>query len=426
MKRFFSFVLAFTMLLGALSVHAYAADEKKPLNKDPFIFVHGLNGWGNDEGINGTVPYWGTTTGDLMTYLSDKGYECYACSVGPMNSTWDRACELYAALTGTTVDYGEAHAKEHNHNRYGRTYTEALVPEWGQQTDGGMKKIHLIGHSFGGMTVRMLAHLLQAGSEAEREMTPAESISPLFQGGKGDWVKSVNTVCAPLNSSSFFYPVYYLHIYEVVVFLSFLYATFAGRSDTLSQYVDFHLEQFGLTNTPGNHDAIPIGQALKWIFKNLPFRSTDYAHADLLPVNANKLNEMIDITPDTYYFSYTYCTTRPVPGTKLQIPRLKTNPVIALAALAMGIMPTFVDQTNNYAVDVNARANDGLVSLTSAQYPWDEPHTDFDAGNIQKGVWNVMPAREGDHGTAIGLLADADETRALYDEIAERLISLPD
>ena len=39
----------------------------------------------------------------------------------------------------------------------------------------------------------------------------------------------------------------------------------------------------------------------------------------------------------------------------------------------------------------------------------------------QKGVWNVMPAREGDHGTAIGLLADADETRAFYDEIAERL-----
>ena len=86
MKRILSVVLAVTILLGTLSVNGYAA-ENKPLNKEPFIFVHGLNGWGKDEGINGILPYWGATTGNLMDYLQGKGYECCSCSVGPMNSS---------------------------------------------------------------------------------------------------------------------------------------------------------------------------------------------------------------------------------------------------------------------------------------------------------------------------------------------------
>jgi len=33
----------------------------------------------------------------------------YAASVAPNGSAWDRACELYAQLSGTRVDYGKAH-----------------------------------------------------------------------------------------------------------------------------------------------------------------------------------------------------------------------------------------------------------------------------------------------------------------------------
>ena len=39
---------------------------------------------------------------------------------------WDRACELYARLTGTTVDYGIAHSAEKGHDRFGITYNEPL------------------------------------------------------------------------------------------------------------------------------------------------------------------------------------------------------------------------------------------------------------------------------------------------------------
>ena len=81
----------------------------------PFVFVHGLMGWGARSDLDPIVPYWGMTMGSLMKYLSNKGYESYAAQVGPLSGAWDRACELYARLTGTTVDYGIAHSAEKGH-----------------------------------------------------------------------------------------------------------------------------------------------------------------------------------------------------------------------------------------------------------------------------------------------------------------------
>ena len=66
---------------------------------------------------------------DLVEEIEAAGYECYSASVGPLSSNWDRACELYAQLMGTTVDYGAAHAAKHNHSRYGRTYKKPLGEE---------------------------------------------------------------------------------------------------------------------------------------------------------------------------------------------------------------------------------------------------------------------------------------------------------
>jgi hypothetical protein len=91
----------------------------------------------------------------------------------------------------------------------------------------------------------------------------------------------------------------------------------------------------------------------------------------------------------------------------------------------MGIM-MFKDPDTGFVYDRLWLANDALVNTESAKYPLDEPYTDFDAENIEKGVWNVMPVREGDHGTAIGLFADKEETHAFYLEMCEMLNALPD
>ena len=54
----------------------------------PVVFVHGMFGWGQNEGINKKAPYWGATSGSITGYLSDEGIECYAASVGPMSVSY--------------------------------------------------------------------------------------------------------------------------------------------------------------------------------------------------------------------------------------------------------------------------------------------------------------------------------------------------
>ena len=71
-----------------------------------YIFVHGLSGWGSYDKRYRQMPYWGMRGGDLMTWLRARGFDCYAASVSPTGSAWDRACELYAQLAGARVDYG--------------------------------------------------------------------------------------------------------------------------------------------------------------------------------------------------------------------------------------------------------------------------------------------------------------------------------
>ena len=103
-------------------------------NRYPFIFVHGMLGWGERELFYKPAPYWGMVCGNLMKQLRSAGYEAYAPKVGPMNSAWDRACELYALLTGTRVDYGKAHSEQKHHERFGRTYEQRCFP------DGAVRK----------------------------------------------------------------------------------------------------------------------------------------------------------------------------------------------------------------------------------------------------------------------------------------------
>ena len=188
----------------------------------PIIFVHGMFGWGQNEGINKKAPYWGATSGSITDFLSDGGIECYAASVGPMSSAWDQACELYAQLTGTRVDYGEAHSKKHGHNRYGRTYEKPLFEGWSAD-----KKIHLIGHSFGGNSSRMLAHLLANG--APEEVETSEDVSPLFLGRKEDFICSVTAICSPLDGTKAYETAEKYKLIKPLKFLAYNYAGVFGR-----------------------------------------------------------------------------------------------------------------------------------------------------------------------------------------------------
>jgi triacylglycerol lipase len=413
LKKLLAITLLMSLLMGtAFSFPKAAAQEVVDY---PYILVHGIGGWGRDEGINNTLPYWGATTGNLAEFLRGEGYTVYEASVGPLSSAWDRACELYAQLTGTRVDYGEAHSKANGHERYGREYSEPMFEGWGREENGQIKKIHLIGHSFGGLTIRLLASLLEYGAPEEIEIS-GEDVSPLFKGGQGHLVHSVTTLCSPNNGSTFVLAFENFNILEPFINLCIAYVIITGNSP-LCGYVDFHLEQFGLSCVPGeDRSLLQILHDLA-LFKGT---GTDNAAFDIFP-GERDINNRIRYVDDIYYLSYSFSTTSENPYDKTHFPKSGTNPVLLIPAFIIG---RYNRRTpSGEAFDSRWYANDGLVNVISARHPNGEPWQEYEGGRPVLGKWNVMPTRQGDHGTAIGLGADKDETHDFYLEMFELIES---
>lgn len=406
-KKITAILLALIFALS-VSVTTLGATEQSQ-NKYPIIFIHGMFGWGRDEGINKIAPYWGGTTGSLMKYFESKNIEAYDVSVGPLSSAWDNACEIYAQLTGTTVDYGEAHSKAHGHDRYGRTYKEALVPDWGEN-----KKIHLIGHSHGGQGARLLAHLLTYGDQDEIYATDKENISPLFTGGKEYLVESVTTICTPNNGTTSYNFCETFYLKPIMSFIATFYAGIMGRSFLNGTLVDFHLEHFGLTNIPG--EIIPKDKLSDAI--NRFGNTKDAVVYDLSIEGAKGLNDKIEISKNINYFCYAYDTS----GKNSKLPINTDFFFLALTSTLLLLYGTPED-TAGIIFNDDWLSNDGLVNTVSAKNPFDEPSREFD-GKIEKGIWNVMPTRVGDHGTPIGLFSNKEEVHSYYDELISMLISL--
>ena len=412
-RRVISCFVMVTMIVCMLGTAASAQTEAVPQQGCTYVLVHGLFGWGSGEGLNNLMPYWGATSGSIADKLREKGYSCVEASVGPFSSAWDRACELYAQLTGTRVDYGKAHSEKHGHLRYGRTYTEPMIENWGgRDADGKTVKVNLVGHSFGGTTVRMLASLMAYGSAEELAVTQQDDISPLFTGGKAQYINSVTAICSPNNGSTLFYDFERLGLKKFIMYLSYSYAAVLGRS-RFNGFVDFHLEQFGLTYIPGETSDSDVLLA----FKKLVDRNTDSAYAELSPEGAAQNNAMIKLSPEIYYFSYAYQTTKESSLTGYQVPIPSTFLLLRVFARMMGDYNT--PHTEPYIIDETWQPNDGLVNVVSAHHPFGESWKDYSADDVVPGIWNVMPLRTGDHGAPVGVFTRGKKVMSLYDELTQ-------
>ena len=383
------------------------------------VLVHGLGGWGNTSPMCDVANYWGGGSDDLVDYLNGQEFTTIAPSVGPISSCWDRACELYAQLTGTTVDYGKAHSETHGHERYGRTYETPLVENWGKRINGGqLVKVNFVGHSFGGNTVRLLASLLEYGSEEEKGATGKDT-SPLFTGKKGNWINCIVTLCSPHNGSSLTEILDRLgniaNISSLTDLLISLMFAFADNGAVYTKY-DLQLEHFGIGIT--NNDQSSLEEAIKTVISS----SNDHAGYDLTPDGAAELNKKIKIVDSIYYFSYSYSTTTPSIIPDVQMPSFKTLPLLYPLALSMG---SFSGTTaGGIAMKNDWRENDGLVNVISAKYPFTEEYQDYNSSNISRGIWNVMPTREGDHGKVIGLNSTQETTHLFWTELLNMLKEL--
>jgi len=358
----------------------------------PYVFVHGLNGFGDDTGS--PVSYWGATGGPLLPALAEQGTMCFAPSVNAVGSAWDRACELYAALAGGVVDYGAAHSAACGHERYGKDYGEPLFPDWGTVDDNGnLRKVNLIAHSFGGATARLLCALLHNGAPEER--AAAGGFSPLFAGSKGDWVFSLTCVAAPHNGVS-------------LLTLVDVNPLFAGLASLLgSANLDGILSGLGFT-----WGGMGIGEVLRMA------KTMDTAYYDLSIAGAKEVNRLTrSLCPDTYLFSY------PVAGTDEN--GKPTGDMTTLYKPLGMLIGNFTSPENG--IDDAWRQNDCLVNTISATYPFGEPHTEvvypkaLTPDSLKPAIWYVMPTTPGDHGSVIGLGRELEETVAFYTEMIFRI-----
>lgn len=348
------------MMLSSVCLVPPAAQAAmgQSLNTYPIVLVHGFIGWGRNEVLG--YKYWGGF-GDIQEDLNRQGFICRTAAVGPVSSSWDRACELYAQIIGTTTDYGKAHSEKYGHLRFGRTYNQPLYSEWGQtDANGKIKKIHLICHSHGGQTGRMLIHLLENGAPEEIASTPVGEISPLFTGGK-QWVASQTLITAPCDGTTLA-----TRVEQLIPAAQQIFALVAAALGQTGQNLyDFKLDQWGLKRNPGES----IASYSNRVWSSSLWKSTkDISSWNLSPEGSREFNGQVKASPNVYYFTLAGEATYKNIFTGTQIPELSMNPGFLIFTFEMGKY-TQDGSNGKVVVDKSWWQNDGVINTNSADGP---------------------------------------------------------
>lgn len=374
MAKITAFLMSIVMFLfPTLNIPKAQVEPKEWNNAYTCVFVHGLGGWGEESLIYPVFPYWGTLGGDAMQYLQARGFDCCAADVNPSASAWDRACELYAQLTGTRTDYGAEHSARCGHKRFGKDYSRhPLLKAFGAEN-----KIHLIGHSFGGATVMQFVDLMANGSKAEREATEGQ-VSALFTGGKADWLYSVTMLAAPMNGTTAY------DLKEIIP---------KEKDATIPER--FIVAMCSLASIP------PLDGRDK----------QDCAAYDMTIDGAAALNKRVNLPDSLYYFSVPCCTvTKQTDGTYKALD--STEPMFVAAADRMGRYTTTTP--GGTVVDEAWLPNDGLVNTISAVAPFGAETKALDRQDIPCGVWNIFPTYTGDHMSLMGGFMKTNNIRPFF------------
>lgn len=399
MKKILSVFLSIVMVFSMCSVVCFAQETDNSAefdgktydmtNEHPWVFVHGMGGWAEYDG----EAYWGgwaDSEGDVIALYNSLGVEAYAAVVGPLSSAWDRACELYAQLTGTVVDYGAAHSEAHNHDRYGYDYTDNCL--MGEPWDAE-SAVNLVGHSFGGPTVRLFASLLAYGDADEIAATGAET-SPLFTGGHTNAVHSVVTFSGVHNGSPIANLIHDSSLMTLIIAALNLAGTMFGSKVMMW---DLQMGHLGLTPKQGEDRT-----TFSWSKVKSVVDSHDNCGYDLTLRGAAELNAKIRTVENVYYYSYS-CNSSEKTAVNTYVPISTNFTMFIPTSFYIGAIEG--KTIDGIYMDETWAKNDGIVPLASALYP----STDADnaksyeeainAGEpIETGVWYYMPIMEGfDH-----------------------------
>ncbi|WP_425435973.1 lipase [Lactobacillus terrae] len=113
------------------------------------------------------------------------------------------------------------------------------------------------------------------------------------------------------------------------------------------------------------------------------WNSKDISLYDLTTSGAEELNSQTDLSPDTYYYTYSGQTTK-ADALGFQAPVLSTTPVLRLTAQYIG-----------HAGNSQWWANDGAVPVISGEYPLNQAHVKDSHTVDQPGIWQYNEPIQG-------------------------------
>ncbi|MGI8568809.1 MAG: lipase [Methylocella sp.] len=333
------------------------------MKSNHIIFVPGIFGWGPGE--LGGFPYWG---GALKPFDGTR-FEAHEAKCGPVSSFHDRACEVFAQIKGTKVNYGSAHSAAEGHGQTSRDYTrQEFVLDW-----SAANPVILIGHSAGAQTCLQLQQLL------------AQNFWGV--GSDANWVEVIICVAGVLNGSTLTYmfcdeKTGRLKRAPGFLIRSALEAIQAIRiaarpvRDFGKDY-DLYLDQWtGRTNA--------TSEEVLAFFENSPrfTGGADNLAFDLSLQGCLAANQTFQTQKETYYFSLVTRATHEAGflglpfGPKTQQPDKSMNLLLKSgAAQYQALKPDFAEPpiTDWGAGDLAIgkwRENDGAVSSISQRFPF--------------------------------------------------------
>ena len=421
-KRITASIIIICIILGFTSFSTIKAADNGDAtvvgNDYPIVMVHGCFGWGRNEGAG--LYYWGGKE-SLIQKLTDKGYTVYSPSIGPVSSNWDRACELYTYIVGGTVDYGESHSKKYGHARYGRSYPGVYKQIGTKDSSGNIRKVHLMGHSMGGQTIRILAQLLENGDSDEVAFTTDGSINSLFTGGKS-WVSSITSIATPHDGSQEAHIKYGIEPLTHQ-FVAAIAAIKGKKVDLDDLNYDFQLDQWGLKRKPGESRLAYNNRVIK---SEIWKKTKDLSIWDLSPEGAREFNSYVKTQSDINYFSIACVNTHEDRLTHFQVPNKNMNPILVKSSIFMGRYTN--NKSGEVPIDKSWWRNDGVVSVVSAANPKvgsEDQIVDY-SGTALKGTWNYLGEFDNtDHIEVCGMKYDRNRIEQMYFNVAEMLSKLP-
>lgn len=333
-------------LLFFISLFILHEGSLQAANKYPVILIHGFIGWGQDEmaGYN----YWGGFH-DLEKELREQGYEVYTVSVGPVSSNWERAIEAYYQIKGGQVDYGAVHASRYGiiQQPEGKIY-EGLYPQWDSE-----HPVHLIGHSMGGQTARVLLYQLEGVFYMNGEETDPEESELLGRKNSG-WISSITSIASPHNGTT---------LTEIVNRTIPFLQNFIGLAAAVgTDFYNFDLQHWGFDR----RDDETWTSYFNRMRSHPAWKTKNICAWDLSLDGARELNSIAVASPDVYYFSFVTSTTEKNENNH-HVPVEETSLVLRSRARLLGFSDAYwADGTKT---DSTWYENDGVVNTISQYGP---------------------------------------------------------